>query len=98
MQHDAFCIAATIHCLLLGSYISVQQTQAADGGKARWRPTTAVPATNSRKQLWDAIFDSLLNCPLPPERPDISPLIDRLAQVWDLPVSSACDMLFSFWS
>lgn len=85
VQHDAFCIAATIHCLILGSYIAVKQTQPADSGKARWQPATAVPASSPRKALWDSIFDSLLNCPLPPERPDISPLISKLARVRSWP-------------
>lgn len=84
VQHDAFCVAATVHALLLGAYIDVQAAQPLVGGPAAkpvYRPCTAVPASNPRKALWDRVLRALLNCPLPPERPDVTPLISQLSAV-----------------
>jgi hypothetical protein len=89
VQHDAFCVAATIHAVLLGKYIAVQRAQSlapsagASAAAARpvFRPTTAVPHSNARKPLWDRLFCTLLNCPLAPERPDVTPLIAELTSV-----------------
>eukprot|EP00892_Ulva_mutabilis_P005049 jgi/Ulvmu1/2916/UM147_0014.1 len=80
--HDAFCVAATMHALLLGRYIGVQAVQPLAGGAAAkpiFKPCTAVPKSNPRKALWDRVLRALLNCPLPPERPNITPLISQLS-------------------
>lgn len=97
LQHDAFCVAGTIHAVLLGKYIAVRQTQslASSSGtgtsaapqKALYRPSTSVPSSNSRKPLWDRLFRTLLNCPLAPERPDVTPL---LAEFTSVRTSSFC--------
>lgn len=84
LQHDCFCVAATIHALLLGKYIDMTTVQPLTSGpssKLVVRPTTAVPRTTLRKALWDRVLRTLLNCPLAPERPDMAPLIAELAAV-----------------
>ena len=56
VQHDAFCVAASLHCLLLGKYIDVQQVEPLDSSGSRkpvFKPCTAVPASCERKRIWD---------------------------------------------
>jgi hypothetical protein len=95
VQHDAFCVAATIHALLFGQYIEVQKVQplGASSREALFRPRIAVPNRCKHKGLWDRTFRSLLNCPLPPERPDMAPLIAELGQVRAFVLSSCLSIL-----
>ena len=82
MQHDAFCVAATVHTLLHGEYIELAAAKDDENAARRtWRPATAVAATTPRKRLWDGAFHALLNCPLPPERPDFGWLVAEFKQV-----------------
>lgn len=87
LQHDAFCVAGTIHAVLLGKYIAVQHAQSLASKSATaphkpvFRPATSVPSSNPRKPLWDRLFRTLLNCPLAPERPDVTPLLAEFTSV-----------------
>lgn len=54
-QTDLFCVAGTIHTLLLGKYMTVQ--------KGVCGYATAKLPRYLQKGIWDAIFDHLLNVP-----------------------------------
>lgn len=89
VQHDAFCVAATVHTLLHGEYIELAAAKEDENAARRtWRPTTAVPDDMPRKRLWDGAFRALFNCPLPPERPDFAWLILEFQQVRGSPDKS----------
>jgi hypothetical protein len=81
-------VAGTIHAVLLGKYITVSRAASfasASGSSAphkrMFRPSTSVPSSNPRKPLWDRLFRTLLNCPLAPERPDVTPLLAEFTSV-----------------
>lgn len=72
-QTDLFCVASTIHTFLFGTYMDV--LPAVKG----YRMRTAIPRY-MKKNLWEHLFDTLINIPNCDSLPNLQNLRGKILQ------------------
>lgn len=71
-HHDYFCLASTIYTMVAGKYMTVKRNKATNSYKPQKLPRYV------NAQMWDEIFDQLINIPSLTKLPSLTKMKNRL--------------------